>query len=457
MGKPCAAVSNYCHDAPFNAKLMVNCRRTCGACGPCALAPCKNGGRCLPISGTAGAQHSAQPYDVVGHFKCVCLSGYMGLDCSLAIATSACLDGGIFLCKGKHCKDDGTAPSGFICEGAPTAVPTPTQQPTTKHPTSPPKLNVNLEFCTANQYGCPSYEPDPGCYCPPYCGKGCYTCPSGKFSPPKSLRISQCITPPPTKQPTRQPTKLGATKHWLRTVLHYLRDDYPHPLPPPPPPTSKFCPQYHPIHAGNVYDPSGPLIAKDGTFHTWEDAGSWSHWWSEDLIHWNGNFSTSTAFGADTGSVSPTPSGVYAFWPIMDGKGKGSIASAASLDPKANLEQWDIRGATIAMPKRINAGFRDPVRAFEYPEKSDQWWVGVGGGNNPGCVTSELAPSCGAQFCLFKAKDNTLAELEDAGALYTTNVTFGQTDGNIVWQNKNTSANMMECPDLGSFFFAYRL
>ena len=98
------------------------------------------------------------------------------------------------------------------------------------------------------------------------------------------------------------------------------------------------------------------------------------------------------------------------------------------------------------MPKRINAGFRDPVRAFEYPEKSNQWWVGVGGGNKPGCETSEIAPSCGAQFCLFKAEDDTLMNFTDAGALYTTNQTYGLVDGNIVWQPQNTSANMMECP-----------
>jgi hypothetical protein len=216
---------------------------------------------------------------------------------------------------------------------------------------------------------------------------------------------------------------------------------------PPPPPPSAFCPKYHPIHAGNVYDPSGPLLDKDGTWHTWEDAGAWSHWWSKDLIHWKGNFSTSTGFGGDTGSVSPTPSGVYAFWPIMGGPGKGSIASAKSKDPEAGLYAWDQRGATIPMPKRINAGFRDPVRAFEYPVGSDQWWVGVGGGNKPGCETSELAPGCGAQFCLFKAEDNTLANFTDAGAMYTTNETFGLVDGNIVWQPTNTSANMMECPD----------
>ena len=63
------------------------------------------------------------------------------------------------------------------------------------------------------------------------------------------------------------------------------------------------------------------------------------------------------------------------------------------------------------------------------------------------CETSELALGCGAQFCLFKAEDNTLANFTDAGAMYTTNETFGLVDGNIVWQPTNTSANMMECPD----------
>ena len=85
----------------------------------------------------------------------------------------------------------------------------------------------------------------------------------------------------------------------------------PNPPPPPPPPgASPFCAKYHPIHDGNVYDPSGPLRAHDGTWHTWEDDGGWSHWTSKDLIHWSGSFRESTRFGGDTGSVSPTPSGV---------------------------------------------------------------------------------------------------------------------------------------------------
>jgi len=206
------------------------------------------------------------------------------------------------------------------------------------------------------------------------------------------------------------------------------------PGPPPPPPANPFCAAYHPIHAANVYDPSGPLLDQSGLWHTWEDAGGWSHWTSKDLIHWSGSFTANTTnFGGDTGSVSPTPSGVYAFWPIMGGYGRGAIGSAKATN--SELTAWDHRGPTIPMPSRINTGYRDPVRAFNYNEK---WYVGVGCGNKEE----------GAQFCLFEADDDTLANFTDRGSLYTTNVTFGEVDGNIVWQPTNVSANMMECPDL---------
>ena len=94
--------------------------------------------------------------------------------------------------------------------------------------------------------------------------------------------------------------------------------------------------------------------------------------------------------GGDTGSVSPTKSGVYAFWPIMGGPGKGAIGSAVASDK--TLTTWNQRGPTIPMPKRINTGYRDPVRAFEW---NDKWYVGVGCGNKEE----------GAQFCLFEAED----------------------------------------------------
>ena len=94
---------------------------------------------------------------------------------------------------------------------------------------------------------------------------------------------------------------------------------------------------------------------------------SYAHRTSKDLIHWSGSFKESTHFGGDTGSVSPTKSGVYAFWPIMSGAGKGAIGSAVATD--ASLTKWNQRGPTIPMPKRINTGYRDPVRAFQWNDK----------------------------------------------------------------------------------------
>eukprot|EP00039_Didymoeca_costata_P002756 m.62337 g.62337 ORF g.62337 m.62337 type:complete len:523 (-) comp11503_c0_seq1:37-1605(-) len=193
-----------------------------------------------------------------------------------------------------------------------------------------------------------------------------------------------------------------------------------------------YCPKYHPIRDGNVYDPSGPLLDNNGTWHTWEDDGAWSHWTSRDLIHWSGSFHNSTNFGGDTGSVTPTQSGVYAFWPIMNGEGKGAIGSAVAMD--AALTQWNHRGPTIPKPARITTGYRDPTRGFQV---NGTWYVGVGCGNN----------IIGAQFCLFEANDDTLMNFTDKGPMYSTNMTFGNVDGNIVWQPNNVSANMMECPD----------
>lgn len=163
----------------------------------------------------------------------------------------------------------------------------------------------------------------------------------------------------------------------------------------PPSAPSPFCAKYHAIHDANVYDPSGPLLDLSGTWHLWEDFGSWSHWTSTDLIHWSGSFGASTHFSRDTGSVSPTPSGIYAFWPIMDGPGKGAIGSAKATND--SMLEWDHRGPTIPKPVRINTGYRDPVRAFEHNGK---WYVGVGCGNS----------TAGAQFCLFEASDDTLSE-----------------------------------------------
>eukprot|EP01052_Picozoa_sp_SAG31_P043249 SAG31_NODE_7145_length_1777_cov_1.325983_2_plen_209_part_00 len=96
----------------------------------------------------------------------------------------------------------------------------------------------------------------------------------------------------------------------------------------------------------------------------WQSTRGWTHWRSRDLIHWVGNFSNGLDFGkAMTGSVSPTPSGVYAFWP----DGDNAIFSAKSMDPAAGLLLWERRNETIAEPSRVgkwssrSTGFRDPA------------------------------------------------------------------------------------------------
>ena len=54
----------------------------------------------------------------------------------------------------------------------------------------------------------------------------------------------------------------------------------------------------------------------------------------------------------------------------------------------------------------------------------------------------------GAQFCLFEASDDTLADFTDRGSLFTTQETFGFMGANNVWQPANVTAVMLECPDL---------
>jgi hypothetical protein len=69
--------------------------------------------------------------------------------------------------------------------------------------------------------------------------------------------------------------------------------------------------------------------------------------------------------------------------------GRGQIGSAKAAD--ASLTSWIQRGPTIPMPARIDAGYRDPVRAFNY---SGKWFQGVGCGSK----------TIGAQFCAYTQK-----------------------------------------------------
>eukprot|EP00966_Prymnesium_polylepis_P187703 4351455-Prymnesium_polylepis.1 len=133
--------------------------------------------------------------------------------------------------------------------------------------------------------------------------------------------------------------------------------------------TGPWCALLHPLRSHYLFDPSGPLLDERGVWHLWEDEGSWSHWTSRDLVHWEGALVNGTNFSQDTGAVSVTPAGTYAFWPLMDGRAPiTEIASAVALTPVSGPfggpAQWKHRGATIKKPERIDAGYRDPARAF---------------------------------------------------------------------------------------------
>jgi hypothetical protein len=161
--------------------------------------------------------------------------------------------------------------------------------------------------------------------------------------------------------------------------------------------TGPWCALLHPLRSHYLFDPSGPLLDERGVWHLWEDEGSWSHWTSRDLVHWEGALVNGTNFSQDTGAVSVTPAGTYAFWPLMDGRAPiTEIASAVALTPVSGPfggpAQWKHRGT------------------FEY---NAQWWLVVGCGS-----VSE-----GAQCCLFEAADATLANFTDRGSIFTTNLT----------------------------------
>jgi sucrose-6-phosphate hydrolase SacC (GH32 family) len=125
------------------------------------------------------------------------------------------------------------------------------------------------------------------------------------------------------------------------------------------------------------YDASGPLFDEDtGTWHLFEDDGGWGHWTSRDLVHFSRTENT-TNFSSDTGSVTPTETGIYAHWPVVTSSGRSCCAlidSAVATD--GSLTSWRHRTApTIRRPARIDRGFRDPTRAFTW---EGRWYLGVG-------------------------------------------------------------------------------
>ena len=227
----------------------------------------------------------------------------------------------------------------------------------------------------------------------------------------------------------------------------------PEPPPPPPPPGPKpparglFCPQYHPIGGATLYDPSGPLLDESGKWHLWEDEGGWSNWTSDDLMHWQGTLKSSTHFGGLTGSVSATPSGVYAFWPGHNKAGVGAIESAVCEDctKDGGWNIWTHRGCApgLTEPTREKVGsFRDPARAFLY---EGSWFVGVGTGQSV-----HDPKNGGGAVNIFRATNDSLAEFSDAGTLYRTNHSTGSFGKGTVAFNRSQDIgfNMIECPDI---------
>ena len=106
-------------------------------------------------------------------------------------------------------------------------------------------------------------------------------------------------------------------------------------LPPVPQAPRAACPQYH--TGQSQYDPSGPILQPDGTWHIFPDLGRWAHCSSRDLLRWNCSHAP-TGFGTgDTGAISVTPSGTFALYP------SNGISLATPTGP--GLERWVKKGA----------------------------------------------------------------------------------------------------------------
>ena len=161
------------------------------------------------------------------------------------------------------------------------------------------------------------------------------------------------------------------------------------PPPKPPKPTGDFCPKLH-WGKGN-YDPSGPLLQPDGTWHVFPDNGHWGHCTSTDLLRWNCSH-PDTGFDGDTGSISVTPQGIFALWPGV-GKETGKIFRA--IPASSALNKWTTTGN--AAPG--GGGARDPGRALQL---SSGWYV----------------PECGNGMAWFKdLSGGNMTNLKLMGAL----------------------------------------
>jgi hypothetical protein len=192
---------------------------------------------------------------------------------------------------------------------------------------------------------------------------------------------------------------------------------------------------------GALYDPSGPLLSKDGIWHLFEDAGGWSHYISRDLLRWT-KLSSSTGFGGMTGSVSVTPAGTFAIWPARPAQ---TFNRSKALD--ATLTRWGPFTTAVPLPPGVKQ-MQDPGRALQLAD--GRWYV-------VGACAFAAASRPGSALCLFRATDATLTAFEPAsgtdGFFFSINKTLGAVDANGVWHNGSYPLTGLDvgCPDLFPF------
>ena len=198
----------------------------------------------------------------------------------------------------------------------------------------------------------------------------------------------------------------------------------PAPAPPPAPPVSKeACSKYHPSGSDFTYDPSGPLLMPDGTWHIFPDSGGWSHCTTKDLLHYNCSH-PKTGFDGDTGSVTVTPKGTFAMWPTV-GKAPPGIEMATPATP--DLDTW-VHHGVIGVPPSAAGGLRDPGRALQL---KSGWYVPAGvGAPASACPGPKSSAGCGG-IHWFRADNDSMTHLNHTGFLYT-----------------SRTITEMECPDV---------
>ena len=155
---------------------------------------------------------------------------------------------------------------------------------------------------------------------------------------------------------------------------------------------------------------------------------------SRDLLTW-----TRYPFGweGDTGSIPPTPSGIYRMWP--QGGAAGAIARSELLgNDTASLSHWSAPTTVVPIPKGLaNAtvgNFRDPSRAVQLPD--GKWYLAVGSddGRHGGPGKPDITKDGVAAMRLFRASDDTLSNWSAPTPLRAATIMPPHPDG-ALWQD----------------------